>query len=421
MDPDNAARAPVVYTGPRSRAVATAAMEPAASLQTPHSDKSMHIITPHRSLYISNTPALTVSSLPPSSPDLPCPDPQAKQSGPPDASCNTDEETDTEVFNEDASIHPRRVTADPKTLMAAEVLMRLCGRDNANKPPGTPAFKVLGPAFSTTTNTPLRITSSRTLNPPLVRPTLVVPSLVTTQRLDNPLFIASASINCLPLDSRFADPYPKTLPIRHMNAQPLEMLQAPTNVKTTAHTVIDEAAVVAIAPLVPIGTLQSTSQVTKASTEEVEGPAVALKPQPRKRKRGLPPAADLQPTPETKRSISGVPQAKRRNVSSSTKKSTTKFKDLTSKTSRSAKGPGLSLKSNAAPEGLIGHLITVLSLDGRSSLPFSKIVEQVLESQPHLLDERPTAEWSELVKKTLNYSSNTMFGRAERKGLKVHS
>jgi hypothetical protein len=197
------------------------------------------------------------------------------------------------------------------------------------------------------------------------------------------------------------------------------MSLAPPNVEIAAQPVIEEAAVVALT-LPPTEATQSTLQVTKVAIEEVEEPKVVLKSQSKKRKRDLSPAADSQPS-ETKRSTSKIPKtAKCRYLPSSAKKPTNKFKDTTSKPSRFArKDPSLSPKSHAASEGLIGHLITVLSLDGRSSLPFSKIVEQVLESQPHLLDERSAAEWSELVKKTLNYSKNTMFGRAERKGLKV--
>lgn len=426
MGLDNAASASVACKEPPSPALASkvAAGEPAPSLQTPYSDRNMRITTSHSPLYLSDTPALTVSSLPPSSPkclqDL---SHQAKQLGPADASCDTDVGTDIESLDNDASIHLRRVKADPDTLMAAEVLMRLCGRNNVNKPTGAAAFKILRPAFSTLTNVPLCEISSQRSNPLLLHHTPDVPSLVTAQKLYTSISITTTPVNSLPLAPPFANPSPKTLPVGSTSDQPLDMSPASPNIGTTAQSVIEETAVVALVPLPPTGTPQSTPQATKATTEEVKEPKVILKSKSRKRKRNPSPAAGSQPTSETKRNTLKIPTTvKCRTISPSAKKSTNKVKDTTTKSSRSAKrDPSFSPKSNAASEGLIGHLITVLSLDGRSSLPFSKIVGQVLESQPHLLDERPATEWSELVKKTLNYSRNTMFGRAERKGLKVCS
>ena len=325
-----------------------------------------------------------------------------------------------EPFDDDASIHPRRVMADPDTFMAAEMLIRLSGRNNVNKPTGTPAFKILRPAFSTPTDVPLREILAQRSNPPLRHPTLAAPSLVTTQQPNTSFSITPTSVSSLLIASPFADASPRTLLVSSKNNQPLKMSLASSDTKTTTQPVVEETAVVAQALLPPTETPQSTPQITKPTTE-VEEPKLASKSQSRKRKRDPSPSAGSQPTSGTKRSPLKIPKtAKSRNVSSSTKESTKRSKATAAKSSRPAKkDPSLSPKSNAASEGLIGHLITVLSLDGRSSLPFSKIVEQVLESQPHLLDERPAAEWSELMKKTLNYSRNTMFGRAERKGLKV--
>lgn len=420
MGHDSAVDASVACTEPSPRALASKSVpgEPTASLQTPYSDKHMRSVTPHSPVYLSDTPALTVSSRLPSSPEwLHNQSHQARQPGQGDTPRNIDEETDIESFDDDASIRPRRVIVDPDTLMAAEMLMRLCGRNNEDNPTETPAFKVLAPAFSTPTNVSLHKVSSQMSNPPLPHPPLAGPSLVTTQR---PNVSISTSVNCLPLASPFADRSLRTIPVGSVSDQPLEMSPASLNIGTTAQPVIEEPAIVALASLPPTGTPQATPQVTQA-TAEAELPKVTSKSQSKKRKREPAPAADSQSTSEAKQIGLKIPKtAKCRNVLSSTKKPTSKLKDTTSKSSRPAKkDPSLSPKSNAASEGLIGHLITVLSLDGRSSLPFSKIVERVLESQPHLLDERPAAEWSELVKKTLNYSRNTMFGRAERKGLKV--
>jgi len=421
MGLDNTAGTPVACTEPSSRAFASKSVagESAASLQTPYSDKNIRIITPHSSLYLSDTPALTVSSRPPSSPE--CRHDQShqrKRLGPTDNPYDIDKEADIKSFDDDASIHPRRVIADPETLMAAEMLMRLCGRSNDSNSSGAPAFKVLAPAFSTPTRVPLRQISQKSNLPPL-HPIPALPSLVTTQR---PNVFISDSVTCLPLASPFADPSPRTLPVGSMSDHLLETSPTSPNIEATAQPVLKETAVVALA-LQLTGTPQSTPPVTQATTEEIEVPKVTSKSQSRKRKREPAIAADSQPTSETKQTSLKIPKkANCGNVLCSTKKSTNKFKDTTSKSSRSAKkDPSLSPKSHVASEGLIGHLITVLSLAGRSSLPFSKIVEQVLESQPHLLDERPAAEWSELVKRTLNYSRNTMFGRAERKGLKVCS
>ena len=422
MGLDNAADAPLACTEPSSWALASKSVagESVASLQTPYSDKNIRIITPHSSLYLSDTPALTVSSRPPSSPEcLRDRSLQGKQISPTDKPCDIDEETDIKSFDDDASIRPRRVIADPDTLMAAEMLMRLCGRNSDSKSNEAPAFKVLAPAFSTPTRVPLREISQRSNLPPL-HPIPALPSLVTTQRPN----VFSDTVTCLPLASPFEDLPPRTLPVgSSMSNQPLEISTVSPNIKATTQSVLEETAVVAIAPLPLTGTPQSTPQVTQATAEEVEVPKVTLKSQSRKRKRDPAPAADSEPTSETKQISSKIPKtAKCVNAMSSTKKSTSKFKETTSKPSRATKkDPSLSPKSHAASEGLIGHLITVLSLDGRSSLPFSKILEQVLESQPHLLDERPAVEWSELVKKTLNHSRNAMFGRAERKGLKVCS
>jgi hypothetical protein len=432
MGLDNAAGTSVACTESSSQAFASksVAEEPAANLQTPYSKNNMRTTTPHDSLYLSSTPALTASSRPPSSPAASLQTPyntclhgqshQTKQLGSTDTPCGIYEETDIESFDDDASIRPRRVIADPDTLMAAEMLMRLCGRNDDSNPTGTPTFKVLGPAFSTPTNVPLREISSQRSNPSLFHPTLADPSLVTTQR---PSVSISDSANCLQLASPFGGPSPRTSLVDSMSDQRLEISPNSPNTEATAHSVIEGTAVVSLAPLPPTGTPQATPQVTQATPEGVEVPKITLKSQSRKRKREPGPAADSPHTPETKRIGLKIPKtAKCRNVLSSNKKYTDKIKDTISKSSRSAKkDPSLSPKSIAASEGLIGHLITVLSLDGRSSIPFSKIVERVLESQPHLLDERPAAEWPELVKKTLNYSKNTMFGRAERKGLKVYS
>ena len=419
MGLNNATGAPVACTEPSSWALASKSVagDSAASLQTPYSDKNIRIITPHSSLYLSDTPALTVSSRPPSSPE--CRHDQShqrKQLGSTNKPCDIDEETDIKSSDDDASIRPRRVIADPETLMAAEMLMRLCGRNNDSNFSGVPAFKVPAPIFSTPTRVPLRKISQESNLLPL-HPIPALPSLVTTQR---PNVFISDSVTCLPLASPFADPSPRTLPVGSMSVQLLEMSPTSPTIEATAQSALKETAIVALAHLPPTGTPQSTPQVTQATTEEVEVPKATSKSQSRKRKRA---AADSQPTSEAKQiSLKTLKTANCGNVSSSTKKSTKKLKDTTSKSSRSIKkDPSLSPKSHDASEGLIGHLITVLSLAGRSSLPFSKIVEQVLESQPHLLDERPAAEWSELVKRTLNHSRNTMFGRAERKGLKVCS
>ena len=422
MGLDNAAGAPVACTEPSSPALASNSLagESVASLQTPYSDKNIRIITPHSSLYLSDTPALTVSSRPPSSPEwLHDRSRQGKQLGPTDKLCDIDEETYIKSFDDDASIRPRRVIADPDTLMAAEMLMRLCGRNSDSNSDGTPAFKVLAPAFSTPTRVPLREISQRSNLPPL-HPIPALPSLVTARR---PNVSISDTVTCLPLASPFEELSSRKLPVGSMSSQPLEMSTLSPNIKATTQSVLEGTAVVALAPLPLIGTPHSTPQVTQATTEEVEVPKVTLKSQSRKRKRDPAPAADSQATSETKQISLKIPKtAKCGNTMSSTRKSTNKCKDTTSKSLRSIKkDPSLSPKAHAASEGLIGHLITVLSLDGRSSLPFSKVVEQVLESQPHLLDERPAAEWSELVKKTLNHSRNAMFGRAERKGLKVCS
>lgn len=411
MGLDNAAGASVACTEPSPWASVSKPVsgEPAARLQTPHSDKNARIRTPHSSLYLSDTPALTVSSFPSSPEHLQGPSHQTTQHGPADTSCATDEETGMEPSDDDASIHPRRVMTDPDTLMAAEVLMRLSGRNNVNKHTGTPAPKGLKPAFSTLTNIPLSKNLSQRSNLPLLHPTLATPSLFATQQPNASIPVTPTSVSNLPIASPFVDPSRRALPVSPENDQPLKISSASSNTETNTRPVIEKTAVVALAPLPPTETLQSTPQVTK-STREVEEPNLTSKSHPRKRRRDLSPAAG------SKIRKTG----KSRNISSSTKKSTNTFKDAIAKSSRSArKDPCLSPKSNAASDGLIGHLVTVLSLDGRSSLPFSKIVEQVLESQPHLLDERPAAEWSDLVKKTLNYSRNAMFGRAERKGLKV--
>lgn len=425
MSLDDAASASVACTDLPSQALSGKPVEgtPAASFHTPCGHNSTRTVTPYSSLYLSDTPALTVSSLPPSSPEwLQRPSHQVKQLGPVAMSRDTDEETDVESFEHDASIRPRRVMPDSDTLMAAEVLMRLSGRNDVNEPTGTPAFKVLGPASSASTNVPLRGISSQSSSPRPLHRTLAAPSLVDTRRPNTSSSATSASVDCLPLTSPFAHPPVGRLPVGSIS-DPVGMSPASSSIEATDQSVIEETTVVALAPLPLKGRPQSTPQVTKGTKEGVEEPKKTLKSQSRKRKRERSPAAVSQPASETKRGASKIfKTAKRRNVLSPTKKTTNKFKDTTTKSLRYAKkDPSLSPKSNAVSEGLVGHLITVLSLDGRSSLPFSKIVERVLESQPHLLDERPAAEWSELVKKTLNHSRNTMFGRAERKGLKVCS
>jgi hypothetical protein len=77
----------------------------------------------------------------------------------------------------------------------------------------------------------------------------------------------------------------------------------------------------------------------------------------------------------------------------------------------------LSPRSSQALKDLIGPLVQVLALSGKSSMPTSSVVKEMLSSTPSLLSERTFEEWRELA--VITMSTNDVFGRAERKGLKV--
>ncbi|KAG8841799.1 hypothetical protein FRB91_004674 [Serendipita sp. 411] len=79
----------------------------------------------------------------------------------------------------------------------------------------------------------------------------------------------------------------------------------------------------------------------------------------------------------------------------------------------------LSPNSRKASDELVGPLVQTLVLSGKSSLPTSSIVDGVLDSAPSLKPQRTTEEWTSLI--VLTMATRSMFGKAERKGLKVSS
>ncbi|KAG9057762.1 hypothetical protein FS842_004134 [Serendipita sp. 407] len=76
----------------------------------------------------------------------------------------------------------------------------------------------------------------------------------------------------------------------------------------------------------------------------------------------------------------------------------------------------LSPNSRKASDELVGPLVQTLVLSGKSSLPTSSIVDGVLDSAPSLKPQRTTEEWTSLI--VLTMATRSMFGKAERKGLK---
>lgn len=77
----------------------------------------------------------------------------------------------------------------------------------------------------------------------------------------------------------------------------------------------------------------------------------------------------------------------------------------------------LSPRSLNLSNELVGPLIQVLALCGKSSMPTSTLVHEVLSATPSLRSEREVDEWMNLAIITMD--SNAVFGRAEGKGLKV--
>ncbi|KAG8765595.1 hypothetical protein FRC15_006903, partial [Serendipita sp. 397] len=76
----------------------------------------------------------------------------------------------------------------------------------------------------------------------------------------------------------------------------------------------------------------------------------------------------------------------------------------------------LSPNSRKASDELVGPLVQTLVLSGKSSLPTSSIVDGVLDSAPSLKSQRTTEEWTSLL--VLTMATRSMFGKAERNGLK---
>jgi hypothetical protein len=66
---------------------------------------------------------------------------------------------------------------------------------------------------------------------------------------------------------------------------------------------------------------------------------------------------------------------------------------------------------------LVGSLIQTLALSGRSSMPTSAIMEEMLASTPSLRSGRSVEEWTSILVDIM--AINPIFGRADRKGLKV--
>lgn len=66
---------------------------------------------------------------------------------------------------------------------------------------------------------------------------------------------------------------------------------------------------------------------------------------------------------------------------------------------------------------LIGPLVQILALSGKSSMPTSSLVRDLLDSTPALRSDRTVEEWTALAVRTM--TTYPVFGQAERKGLKV--
>lgn len=77
----------------------------------------------------------------------------------------------------------------------------------------------------------------------------------------------------------------------------------------------------------------------------------------------------------------------------------------------------LSPRSCKSSDELVGPLAQILALCGKSSMPTSDLVRELLDSTPALRSERTLEEWHALVVMTM--ATYPIFGQAERKGLKV--
>ncbi|PVF94044.1 hypothetical protein CPB86DRAFT_818296 [Serendipita vermifera] len=89
---------------------------------------------------------------------------------------------------------------------------------------------------------------------------------------------------------------------------------------------------------------------------------------------------------------------------------------LRNSTSNKDLGIGTSSLPSDVSKELIGSLIQILALSGRSSMQTSKIVEEMLASSPSLRSERSAEEWTSICIGIM--SVKPVFGRADSKGLK---
>ena len=77
----------------------------------------------------------------------------------------------------------------------------------------------------------------------------------------------------------------------------------------------------------------------------------------------------------------------------------------------------LSPRSAKSSKDLIGPLVQILALSGKSSMPTSSIIQDLLDSTPALRSDRTVEDWTALAVRTM--ATYPIFGQAERKGLKV--
>lgn len=180
----------------------------------------------------------------------------------------------------------------------------------------------------------------------------------------------------------------------------LNTLQA-TRTSSKTHEHVSAKKVTIIPPIVvqqtflPRSPLRSVSNVSREDKKETSK---------MKRKRSSSPT-QIKPQVEKKR----VGKPRKSVVSVKTGTSVHKV--------RKTSTMGLSPRSSASSKDLVGPLIQVLALSGKSSMTASSIIDEVLSTAPALRTERTPEEWKRLAMITL--AGNPMFGKAERSGLKV--
>ncbi|CAG7854917.1 SubName: Full=Uncharacterized protein {ECO:0000313/EMBL:CCA70324.1} [Serendipita indica DSM 11827] len=151
----------------------------------------------------------------------------------------------------------------------------------------------------------------------------------------------------------------------------------------------------------PPSTVPNPPDESLASSQSEAGPSTSRRKRPRT------------PSPPRKAPAS---RAKGRKSKSEMPVKTSKEKEGSGRKPSRRPLEELSPRSLKAATDLVGPLVQILALSGRSSMPTSTIINELFMTTPSLKSERTSKEWTALV--ILIMSSHSIFGQAERAGLK---